>query len=90
MKIVFGELQRVEREMNMSNGHTAFCIECGCKTHYRVSSSVEKITVRGVTFSYTELRADCEDCGNEVYAAEISDENVLSREEGYRREAGAR
>ena len=71
----------------MSNGSTAFCIECGCKTHYRVSSSVEKITVRGVTFSYTELRADCEDCGNEVYVAEISDENVLYREEGYRRAA---
>ena len=62
-----------------------FCVECGCKTQYSVSSSRENATVRGVTFSYVETHAHCKNCGSLVYVPEINDTNVLSREEGYRK-----
>jgi len=30
---------------------TAFCIKCGCKTPYTLSSHLEELTIRGVSFS---------------------------------------
>ena len=42
------------------------------------------MTVRGTEFSYIENAAYCEVCGSEVYAPEINDQNVVSREEAYR------
>lgn len=71
----------------MSNQATAFCTTCGCKVPFSVSSSRETITVRGLAFSYVELHAHCNQCGKLLYVPEINDENVESREEGYRKAA---
>ena len=71
----------------MTSNATAFCIGCSCETPYTVSSSRETITIRGLTFSYVELHAHCGKCGEPIYVPEINDENVASREEGYRKEA---
>lgn len=66
---------------------TAFCIECGCKTTYTLSSHLETLTIRGVSFSYAEHNAHCTHCGNKVYVPEVNDENVQSREDEYRKAA---
>lgn len=71
----------------MKGNSTAICIECGCKTAYTLKSTLEELTVRGVTFKYVEHSAYCTQCGEEVYVAEINDENVQSREDGYRKAA---
>lgn len=66
---------------------TAICIECGCKTTYALKSTLEELTIRGITFKYVEHSAYCTQCGKEVYVAEVNDENVQSREDGYRKAA---
>ncbi len=71
----------------MANKQTAFCIACGCEQPYTVSSSRVTITVNGLTFSYVEKQAYCSECGEAVYVPEINDENVISREDGYRKAA---
>lgn len=71
----------------MIGNSTAVCVECGCRTAYTLKSALEELTVRGVTFKYVEHRACCAQCGKEVYAAEVNDENVLSREDAYRKAA---
>lgn len=71
----------------MVNEQTAFCIECGCKVPYSVKASRETITVRGITFSYVELTAYCQSCGEALYVPEINDANVRARENEYRKAA---
>lgn len=71
----------------MENKEAAFCIECGEKRPYRVSSSRDTIMVKGITFSYIEMQAFCTECGAPVYVPEINDANVEAREEGYRKAA---
>lgn len=72
----------------MCSSQTAYCVECGCEREYTISSSRETITVRDHTFSYIEMHAHCQTCGEEIYVPEINDENVQSREDGYRQAAG--
>lgn len=69
---------------------TAFCTECGCKTTYSLSSHLEELTIRGVSFNYVEHSAQCTKCRNKVYVPMINDENVQSREEEYRKASTAR
>lgn len=57
----------------------AFCLECRSKQLYTVQSSREKLIVRGTEFEYTELRAFCTSCGEEVYVPEINDANCDAR-----------
>lgn len=71
----------------MKGSTTAVCIECGCKTTYTIESHLEKLAVRGISFDYVEHSAHCAQCGNEVYVPEVNDENVRSREDGYRKAA---
>ena len=63
---------------------TVFCADCGCKQHYRVTSSRTSISVRGIDFSYVEQTAYCAECGTEVYVPEINDANAQAREDAYR------
>ena len=71
----------------MKGTSTAICIACGCKTTYTLKSTLEELTVRGVTFQYVEHSAYCTQCGKEVYVEEVNDENVQSREDSYRKAA---
>lgn len=66
---------------------TAFCIKCGCKTPYTLSSHLERLTIRGVRFSYAEHSSHCTQCRNKVYVPEVNDENVQSRKDEYRKAA---
>lgn len=72
----------------MHSSPTAFCVECGRKKPYSVTSTRETLTIRGVSFQYVERQARCQDCGELVYVPEINDANVKSREDAYRKAAG--
>lgn len=73
-------------ECKVSNERkTAYCISCGEKQPYKVKTTREENTVRGITFSYVVYTAFCMECGEEVYVPEINDFNVQSREDAYRR-----
>lgn len=66
---------------------TAFCINCGCISKYRSVMEEAEAEVRGVQFSYTEMLAICEKCGEELYVPEINDSNAQAREDAYREAA---
>jgi len=66
---------------------SAFCIQCGCKTHYLVHTSRIEEEAHGVKFTYPEQIAVCEECGEEVYVPEINDENAQAAEAAYRKAA---
>ena len=63
----------------------AYCLNCDEKRSYKEKTTREKVTVRGITFSYPEHTAYCAECGSEVYVAEINDKNVQEREDAYRK-----
>lgn len=66
------------------NKEKVFCVECKKETTYSVITSRVEMTVRGTTFSYIELSAICNHCGEEIYVPEINDANVMSSENAYR------
>lgn len=69
----------------MSTNDIAYCTDCHEKNNYKVVSQGVEMTVRGTEFSYIEKAAYCEVCGSVVYVPEINDQNVVSREEAYRK-----
>lgn len=71
----------------MKDTLTAICIDCGCKTTYTIKSHLENSRVRGISFNYVEHSAHCTQCGKEIYVPQVNDENVQSREDGYRKAA---
>jgi uncharacterized phage-associated protein len=68
----------------MNNIPTAYCVECGDKVAYRISTRQDTAVVRGVEFSYVEQLAVCPECGAELYVPEVNDANVQAREDAYR------
>lgn len=64
---------------------TAFCVNCGCRSKYRIATGETDAEVNGVRFSYVEALAVCEECGGELYVPDINDRNAQSREEAYRK-----
>ncbi len=67
---------------------TVFCIECGVDREYKILTRRTAVEVRGVHFSYLELVAVCEGCGEELYVPEVNDANVQAQEDAYRKAAG--
>lgn len=67
----------------MSN--KCFCTKCGQKVSYSIKTEIIELTIRGVTFNYAEMSANCGNCNQSVYVPEINDANVESREEAYRK-----
>lgn len=65
----------------MSN--LVFCVNCLDYTGYDVKGEQVEFDVRGLLVSYTEYRAHCCVCGNEVYDAGINDANVALRKVAY-------
>ena len=72
----------------MNNIPTAYCVDCGKKVAYRISTRQDTVVVRGVGFSYVEQVAVCPECGAELYVPEVNDANVQTREDAYRIAAG--
>ena len=68
----------------------AFCFSCCAYRSFDVYSTMEKVTIRGVEFSYSEKRAYCTSCGEQVYVPKINDANVQAREDAFREQGDAR
>ena len=64
-----------------------FCTACGKHVEFTLSSRIVELTIRGITFNFSEIFAYCRECGEEVYSPEINDANVTAREEAFRKEA---
>lgn len=62
----------------------AYCIECGRRTKYYISSALCTQEVRGAKFAWVNLNARCAICGKEVYIPEVNDANVNARELSYK------
>ena len=69
----------------MENKKVAYCIACGEDVPYKVITTRETITIRGITFSYLEQSAYCAKCGEALYVPELNDENVQAREDAFRK-----
>lgn len=63
----------------------AFCVNCGCRVDYTVTPTPDRATIRGIEFDYVEQIATCNQCGSEVYVADIYNANVQMREEAFRK-----
>jgi hypothetical protein len=61
----------------------AYCEECNENVAYAVSYRPRTDKHRGVEVEYTETVAACYKCGNEVYTAEIFDENIRALLEAF-------
>ena len=60
-----------------------FCTECNKWRFYILCEENRDLTVRGVSFSYPEISAKCEKCGEKVYVPAINDNNVNARLKAY-------
>ena len=65
----------------MSN--RVFCVNCLEHTEYNVKAERVDFDVRGLLVSYTEYRAHCCICDEEVYDAGINDGNTTLRKIAY-------
>ena len=60
-----------------------YCVNCGEFHNYILESSIEKVTVRDVTFNYLEMRALCDRCKKKIYIPAINDRNYYERHKAY-------
>lgn len=63
--------------------HLEICVNCRKEVTYSLAAKKVKVVIRDVEFEYVELTAVCDECGEEIYVAEINDLNCLSRENGF-------
>lgn len=66
----------------------AYCFECDAHVHYSTQLVSRKINIKGVEVTYHHIEATCSHCGQEVFVAEIADQNTLSGHEAYRKALG--
>lgn len=65
-----------------------FCEECRNDVTYTVSRTQMEGAIKGKKYSYTGKEAHCDDCGSEVYVAELNDYNLKALYDAYRVENG--
>jgi len=58
------------------NTNKTFCEECRKDVEYLTEVTKIKGKLKGVEYEYVGRKAICAECGNEVYVAEIEDENL--------------
>ena len=58
------------------NRNMTFCEECRKDVKYIVETASIKAKLKGKKYVYSGKRAICPECGNEVYVADIEDENL--------------
>jgi len=68
------------------NEKRGFCEECRADRLYTIEAKESKTVLKGETYHFTEQKAVCENCGNEIYVAELADENLKSVYDAYRTE----
>lgn len=60
-----------------------FCVKCREDRPYATFNSLEKVTVRNITFEYPEMNARCTKCGEPMYVPKINDINVARIERAF-------
>jgi len=65
-----------------------FCEECRKDVEYYIENTSMKGTLKGEEYGYTAKKAICAECGAEVYAAEIEDNNLKALYDAYRQKNG--
>lgn len=69
----------------MTDVKTAYCIACGQKQPYSTWTNLETCEHKGIQFVAPIVHAYCTVCGDDIYVAEVNDENFASREAEYAR-----
>jgi hypothetical protein len=64
---------------------TTFCETCRKEVTFSSETVSIKAKLKGQEYIFTGKKAICIECGNEVYAADITDENLKSLYNAYRR-----
>jgi putative zinc finger/helix-turn-helix YgiT family protein len=77
----------MEGEGFMNNKMT-FCETCRKDVAFYVDNVVVKNTLKGEQYTYNGKRAICTECNNEVYVADLEDENLKALYDSYRQKNG--
>lgn len=65
-----------------------FCSECRQDMTYTVKEQKESAELKGDVYEFTAQTAYCEQCGEEVYVAELEDANLKALYDAYRQKNG--
>ncbi|MGE5633316.1 MAG: type II TA system antitoxin MqsA family protein [Caulobacteraceae bacterium] len=65
-----------------------YCPSCDKHVEYTMKEEVVKEKIKGIEFEYIAKIAYCNECGEEIYIAELSDENISRANEIYREKEG--
>ena len=67
-------------------GNLVFCAECRNNTTYNIKKKNINGKLKGEVYSYFGEIAQCDECGKEIYIADINDNNLNALYEVYRKE----
>lgn len=65
-----------------------YCSNCDKNVTYTINKELVNEEIKGVEFKYLAAIAYCNECGEEVYISELSDENIRKANETYREKIG--
>ena len=65
-----------------------FCPECRQDVTYTVKEKKESAELKGEVYEFSTQTAYCEQCGKEVYVAELGDANLKALYDAYRQDNG--
>jgi putative zinc finger/helix-turn-helix YgiT family protein len=65
-----------------------YCYYCDTEREYEIKEDFIKTNIKGVEFEYMANIAYCKECGEEIYIAEIDDENIKRANKKYRKILG--
>lgn len=65
-----------------------YCFDCDKEVNVTVKEENIDMNIKGVNFSYLGNIAYCDECGKEVYIAELDEENIKTGNEKYREKLG--
>lgn len=69
------------------NERPIFCCACRQEVNYTVKQETETAEFRGEKYEFSVRNAYCDQCGGEVYVAELEDTNLKEFNEAYRRKS---
>lgn len=61
-----------------------YCYHCDADVEFSIKESMIETEIKDVSFSYLAKIAYCNDCGEEIYISELSDENIKAANKVYR------
>lgn len=65
-----------------------YCIACDKDTAFEIVEKEVLTTINSITFTYLAHIPYCLECGNEIYIGELSDKNIQTANNIYRKLTG--